>query len=369
MEIAIDASRTTRARVTGTERYALDLIRALIRLNDTLDDPHALTLYFNTPPPDALFPRSPHVTRNVIPMPRLWTHIRFAAALWRDRPDVVWVPAHGLPFFFPGKAAVTVHDLGYKHYPEAHRWHQRLMLDIYTRFSAWRADVVIADSRATRDDLHRFYDTPPDKVRVVYPGVRPPAGASEADIAAVREKYELPERYWLYLGTLQPRKNIARMVTAYTRWAARQNGNSAALVLAGGKGWKFNEAWVQADNVILTGYVDEADKGALYAGALGFVFPSLYEGFGFPVVEAMGAGVPVICSDSSSLPEVGGEAVLYAPPEDVTLLAAQMTRLSEDTRLRRMLVRRGKRQADKFTWEDAAWDALLALEAAGRRQG
>lgn len=364
MRVAIDASRTTRPNPTGTERYALELIRALILLNETLDDPHRLFLYFNQPPPDDLFPRSRYVAKIALPMPRLWTHIRFAHELWRHPSDVVWVPAHGLPFWFPGKASVTVHDLGYKLYPWAHRWHQRLALDVYTRYSANRATIVMADSKATRDDLHRFYDIPIQKIRVVYPGVDIPY---VDDVAAVRRKYRLPPRYWLYLGTLQPRKNIARLVEAYQMWQARQPADPAALVLAGGKGWKFDPAWVQQPGVIHTGYIDEADKGALYAGALGLVFPSLYEGFGFPVVEAMGVGTPVICSDASSLPELGGEAVLYAPAEDTTMIAAQMTRLTSDERLRRMLVRRGRQQAAKFTWEDAAWDALLALEAVQRQ--
>jgi len=365
MHIGIDASRTTRAHVTGTERYALEIIRALIQLNDTLDAPHKITLYFNAAPPHGLLPHSQHVTQKVIPLARVWTHLRLAAELWLDRPDVVWVPAHGLPFVFPGRAVVTIHDLGYKHYPAAHRWRQRLALEVYTRFSAWRASVVMVDSRATQSDLHRYYGTPPEKMRVVYPGVQIPD--VDTDIDAVRTKYGLPERYWLYLGTLQPRKNIARIVQAYQRWAARQTEQDTALVLAGGRGWKFDEAWVQGENVILPGYVDETDKGALYAGAVGFMFPSLYEGFGFPVVEAMGVGTPVVCSDTSSLPEVGGEAVLYAPPEDVVMIAAQMTRLSGSLKLRQLLVERGREQAAKFTWEDAAWDALLALEAAGAR--
>ncbi len=183
MRIAIDASRTTVARVTGTEHYAIELISALIRLNTQ----HELILCFRDAPPPNLFPLSPLVAVRVLPQRRLWTHTRFAAALWHDRPDVTFVPAHTLPFFFPGCAAVTVHDLGFRYFPAAHPRFQRLYLDWTTRSSAHRARVVFADSRATADDLARLYGLAPDKIRVVYPGVdAPPVG----DVEQVRIRVE-----------------------------------------------------------------------------------------------------------------------------------------------------------------------------------
>ncbi|MEL6151736.1 MAG: glycosyltransferase family 1 protein [Chloroflexota bacterium] len=366
MRVAIDASRTTRAHMTGTERYALELIRALIRLNETLDEPHHLFLYFNEPPARTLFPKSRFVAKVVIPMSRLWTQVRFSAELYKHPPDVTWVPAHGLPFLFPGRSVVTIHDLGYRLFPAAHPLRQRLALEVYTGYSANRATVIMADSKATRDDLHRQYGINPEKVRVVYPGVKP---LYTHDISVVRRKYHIPSRYWLYIGTLQPRKNIPRIVKAFHMWKALQTeDDKTVLVLAGGKGWQFDEAWAQGDDVLMPGYIDEEDKGTLYSGAIALLFPSLYEGFGFPVVEAMGVGTPVICSDTSSLPELGGQAVLYVQPENTTKIADQMTRLTSDPRLRASLSRRGKVQAKKFTWEDAAWDALLALENAGRHR-
>jgi glycosyltransferase involved in cell wall biosynthesis len=348
--IAIDASRTTAARITGTEQYALQLIRALIRLNTT----HDLTLYFRDEPPRDLFPESARVTQRVIPFPRAWTHLRFAAALMADRPDITWVPAHTLPVLFPGRAAVTVHDLGYRYFPAAHPPRHRLYLDWTTRYSARRASVVFADSRTTADDLTRFYGTPPRKIRIVYPGVdAPPIG----DIEAVKRKYGLPDRYFLFLGTLQPRKNIARLVQAY-----QQAKVDAALVLAGGQGWLYDPSWVAGvPNVHLPGYVDDADKGALYAGARALAFPSLYEGFGFPVLEAMLCGTPVLCSNTSSLPELAGDAALLVDPLDVNAIADGLRRLNDDAALRDDLRARGYAQAAKFTWEQAARDILESL--------
>ena len=360
MRIAIDASRTTVARVTGTERYAVEMIRALLRLNSA----HDLTLYFRDNPPPDLFPPSERVTQRVIPFARAWTHLRFAAELWRDHPDVTWVPAHTLPALFPGRAVVTVHDLGYQFFPQAHPAMQRFYLDWTTRISAARATLVLADSQATADDLTRFYGTLAAKIRVVYPGVdAPPIG----DIAAVRAKYGLPERYFLFLGTLQPRKNIARIVQAYQRWRQAENDDSTALVLAGGQGWLYDPAWTAGvGGVILPGYIDDADIGALYAGALALVFPSLYEGFGFPVLEAMHCGTPVICSNTSSLPELAGEAALLVDPLDVNALVTAMQRLTRDELLRSSLREQGFVQARKFTWEAAARAALAAFEEVGR---
>ena len=169
----------------------------------------------------------------MIPFARAWTHLRFAAELWRDRPDLTWVPAHTLPALFPGRAAVTIHDLGYKLFPQAHPPMQRLYLDLTTRYSAARAAVVLADSQATADDLTRFYGTPASKIRVVYPGVdAPPVG----DVAAVRAKYGLPERYFLFLGTLQPRKNIRADrggVSSMAGGASRRPGGAGAGGRAG----------------------------------------------------------------------------------------------------------------------------------------
>lgn len=363
MRIAIDASRTTVRRLTGTEYYALELIRAIIRQNNK----HQITLYFRDRPAADLFPTSDQVTHKIIPFRRAWTHLRFAAALWRDRPDVTFVPAHTLPFAFPGKAVVTVHDLGFKYFPEAHPPRQRLYLDWTTRYSAQRATLILADSQATAHDLTTFYGTTAAKIHVVYPGVEKPANG---DIERVRLKYQLPQHYFLFIGTLQPRKNIARIAQAYRQWKAAHPNNTTGLILAGGKGWLYDPAWTEGiEGIHLPGYIDNADKGALYAGALAFVFPTLYEGFGFPVIEAMHCGTPVIASNTSSLPELVGDTGLLVDPLNLEDIASAMGRLSDDESLRSTLRERGYAQAAKFTWEQAAKQTKAALEETATQDG
>ncbi|HML23081.1 MAG TPA: glycosyltransferase family 1 protein [Aggregatilinea sp.] len=363
LTIAIDASRTTTARRTGTENYALQLIRALI----ALDSPHHFHLYFRDQPPDDLFPAQPNVTLHVIPWPRAWTHTRFAAALWRARPDVTFVPAHTLPLVFPGRGVVTVHDLGYLYFPSAHPPRARRYLEWTTRFSARRAARVLVDSLATARDLAAHYDIPDHRITLVYPGLDDTLArvTDPATLAGMRARYGLPERYLLFLGTLQPRKNIARIVQAYAQWRTQSGVTDIALVLGGSPGWLYDPAWTQGvDGVIETGYVRDEDVAALYSGALALVFPTLYEGFGFPVLEAMRCGVPVIASNTSSLPEVAGNAALLVNPRGTDAIQAAIAQIVTDSTLRHTLVARGVKQAQRFTWQNAAAAALHALEQA-----
>ena len=371
LHIAIDASRSAAPRPTGTEYYSLRLIQALCATNESRAQPHRISIYLRDKPPAGLFADSANARQVVIPLHRLWTHLRFAAALWQSRPDITFVPAHTLPALFPGRAIATVHDLGFKHFPAAHPPSQRAYLEATTRYSQARAAIVLADSEATAADLRRYYGTYQDKIRVVYPGVDGDRlRATNTDVAAARAKYGLPERYFLFVGTLQPRKNIKRLVQAFARWQAAQNDDETALVLAGGKGWLFEDKWLEgARNVRLTGYIDEADKAGLLRGAIALVFPSLYEGFGFPALEAMHAGTPVIASKTSSLGEIVTDAGLLVDPLRVTDIAAAMSRCSADEMLREELIQRGRQRAQRFTWEAAAEEVMQAFADLARIDG
>jgi glycosyltransferase involved in cell wall biosynthesis len=278
---------------------------------------------------------------------------------------------------------VTIHDLGFYYYPEAHTLSQNLYLRWSTRYNARIATRVIADSVATRNDLLRYYRVPGERIEVVYPGrdealgpVRDPEVLQD-----VRARYGLSEPYLLYVGTLHPRKNLVRLVQAFSAFTKAMAAGPAKpkaepqLVLAGQKGWLYEEILNQVrkldlvDRVVFTGYVPDADLPAVLSGAVAFVFPSLYEGFGLPVLEAMACGTPVICSNVSSLPEVAGEAALQVDPLDVEALAEAIHWVISDAGLRATLVERGYEQVQRFSWQRCASQVLQVLEDAGRGLG
>jgi len=372
MHIGVDASRATVPRRTGTEGYSLNLIRALIALGG---EDH-FTLYARDRPSPGLFPDSPWVTSRVIPFPRLWTHVRLSWEMARRPPDVLFVPAHSLPLYAPRTSVVTVHDLGYLHYPEAHPPFQRLHLHWSTRTSARRAARVIADSQATKSDLSKWYGIRPEKISIIYPG-RDEALAQVRDpqaLAQVRQKYSLPEHYLLHVGTLQPRKNLLRLVEAFRALIGSNDLGrdyaSSSLVLAGRRGWLAQpvldrvKALGLESRVRFLDYVAEEDLAALYSGADAYVFPSLYEGFGFTPLEAMACGVPVVCSRTSSLPEVVGEAAVLIDPLDVSVLARAIGAVLSRPELRASLVERGFGQIEQFSWSRCAQGTLAVLREA-----
>jgi len=381
MLIGVDASRVSRARRTGTEAYSLHLIRALI---ETGCD-HQFRLYTPTPlSPDleeelGLIVSSRGQVNSccevrVIPFPRLWTHLRLAWEVSCHPPDVLFVPAHVMPLVCPVPAVVTVHDLGYLHYPQAHRRFDRWYLDWTTRRHARRVVCVIADSQATRADLIRHYQADPDRIVVVYPG-RDTSLTRVDDrevIGAVKRRYGIGGDYLLYLGTLQPRKNLVCLVEAFVR--LQPLTADLRLVLAGKKGWLYDDLFARVealgleDRVLFTGYVADDDKAALLSGALALVYPSLYEGFGLPVLEAMSCGTPVLTSNVSSLPEVAGHAALLVDPLDVGAIAEGMSRLIADEDVRHTLIEEGYQQVQRFSWVSAAREVLEVLESVASKR-
>jgi glycosyltransferase involved in cell wall biosynthesis len=370
MLIGIDASRAVATERTGTENYSLYLIRALLQAGAA----HRFRLYFNQAPAEGLFPRDERVVWRVIPFPRLWTHLRLAWEVLRQPPDVLFVPSHVLPLIHPRHCVATVHDLGYLYYPQAHTRRARWYLAWATRYNALVARRVIVDSMATRDDLVMLYRADPAKLVLAYPaGTEGLAPVTEVQrLETVRQRYATGARYFLYVGTLQPRKNLDTLLRAFASLVAEGAlPPDVKLVLAGKRGWLYDEivqlaraADLQA-RVVLPGYVAREDLAALLSGALAYVLPSWYEGFGLPVLEAMACDTPVICSNVSSLPEVAGDAALLVDPHDIVGLAQAMRRVYGDGALRQQLIARGRERVRAFSWQQCAQQVLTTLEAVG----
>jgi len=283
--------------------------------------------------------------------------------------DIFHATEHLLPPLRGVRTVFTFHDAIYALFPQYHLPLNRLFLGLMMPRFLRRADAIIAVSECSKRDAVRLYGIDPARIRVIYEGVdaRFQPVTDLARLAQVRARYALPERYILYVGTIEPRKNLTTLLEAFhvSRSMFHAAGNTALKLVIGGKtGWlyeglfrKLRELGLE-DEVLLPGYIADEDLPAVYSAASVFVFPSLYEGFGLPPLEAMACGTPVVCSSASSLPEVCGEAALLVEPTDVSALAQAIERVLSDEPLRAALRARGLAQAAKFSWERTARETL-----------
>ncbi len=291
----------------------------------------------------------------------LWEQLALPGELRRRCIDVFHSPVNVLPERLPCASVVTIHDLAFIHYPQFLRPGRRLYQRTFTRRSARAATIVVAISESTRRDLIEQFRVPAERVRVIYPAIDPDY-SPELDPqvrAAFRAKHDLPERYLLYMGTLEPRKNLPLLVEAYARLRALDE-TTPPLVIAGGKGWYYQAVFdaVRAHglecDITFAGYVLREEQRLWYSCAELFAYPSAYEGFGLPVVEALACGVPTITSDVSSLPEAGGPVATCVPPGDPGVLAQAMHRVLSDPQARALALAQGPRWAAQFTMERMA---------------
>ena len=296
-----------------------------------------------------------------LPFRFLLEQVYLPLLLWRRRVDVVHSLHYALPLVsFGTRRVVTFHDMTFFDMPDVHERSKVMYFQRFMKASMRLADALIFVSQSTCNDCIARLG-PPKGAMAVVPlgkGVEFGVPASEGRLQAVREAYGLGERFVLYVGTIEPRKNLSRLVEAFARLAPAYP--ELQLVLAGARGWLTDELFRTLDTaglgarVVLPGFIAEADKPALLAACTLFVYPSLYEGFGLPVLEALASGAPVITSNRSSLPEVAGNAAVLIDPLDTDALAAAMADLLRSPERRADLRRCGPEQAAQFTWERTA---------------
>lgn len=287
----------------------------------------------------------------------LWEQLAQPWVLRQIEADLVHGPAFVVPLLAPCPAVATIHDLSFIRFPAMFRPGNRLYLTVLTRLSAQRARRLIAVSAYTASETARLLKVEPQRIDVVYHGVAPafrPLPTEE--VAAFRQRQGLPERFVLFVGTLEPRKNLTRLVEAF----ARVRDGQTRLVLVGGKGWLYDDLFARIEalnlskEVLFAGYVPEDMLPWWYNAAVALVYPSLYEGFGFPVIEAQACGTPVLTSNVSALPEAAGDAGIMVDPYDVEALATGLHRLLTDASLRQELRERGLAHAQQFSWPRTA---------------
>lgn len=376
MIIGLEVTAAVRQR-GGIGRYVRELLRALA----ALDNENQYRLFYASTNDDThMLPELPSNFRTCrlpfhdIWLARMWQRMRvpIPVELITGRVDVYHSPDFTLPPTLPRTPTLlTVHDLSFVRHPRSAAPGLRDYLNLVVPRSVRHATHVLADSESTKEDLMSIYKTPEKKITVLYAGVaagfKPPEDARE--LADVRVLYGLGEQpYVLSIGTLQPRKNHARLIEAFD-CALRDSEYN--LVLAGDQGWQYEGARAQIEErglhrrVLFPGFVAEKHLQALYSAAKVMAFPSLYEGFGLPVLEAMACGVPVLASNSPCLPEVAGDAALMVDPRNVRAMAAGITELVYNSELRESLRVKGLERATKFCWENSAAELLRIYHALG----
>ncbi len=369
MRIAIDAS--TLSTQGGPRTYVLGLVEALLRL----DRENAYVVFYNDPCHLGRFPRAKEIVLpGTSPLARLWReHVLLPRACRRERVELLHCPKSVVPFFSPCPVVVTLHDLIPVKHPETEKFAARVYWRLQIPIAARRSDFIITDSDHARSEIMADFHVPADRIRTVMLAFDPAmlAPRKEGDGRAIRASYALPEGYILYVGTIQPRKNLDTLIEAYHR--LKGSGEiTEKLVIVGRKGWLYEGLFARIrelnldDEVIFTGFVPDAELPFIYDGARVFVYLSLFEGFGLPPLEAMACGVPVVTSDTTSLPEVVGEAGMTLPPRDVAGVATALRTLLTDPVRRQELRERGRARARLFSWDETARQTLEVYRQVGR---
>lgn len=362
MIIGVDGNEANVEKKVGVSVYTIKLLEYFKK--------HAtkevqFKIFLRNPPLPTMPTSSEFFKYEIVPAKMLWSQIFLPIHLYfKSNIDVYFAPAHYAPRYCPVPIVVTIHDLSFYYFPSEFKKKDLFQLKNWTSYSIEIATSVIAVSKTTKKDIRQLYPVPDSHIHVIYNGFEK---NKDKEKSSIMEDLQLQKnRYILYVGTLQPRKNVTTLIKSFKLF--HKNNEDYKLVLVGKKGWLYDSIFEEvtkqnlADSVIFTDYIPDSDVSELYKNALCFVMPSLYEGFGIPILEAMSHNCPVISSNTSSLPEIGGNACLYFDARDQNDLLQDIERLQNDTELAKELVKKGRERIKEFSWEKSAKETLEVIK-------
>lgn len=359
MIIGFEATRANKEHKTGTEWYAWHLLEQFKKIDQT----NKFIIYYNHDLAGALGkgPANFYFKKLTWPYKKAWTHIRLSWELLWHKVDCFF-GTNSLPLIVRGQTVVTIHDLGFLKNPELYHPLERIFHKLSHRWYVWRANKIIVPSQATKADVEHFYPQTKGKIRVIYHGY----AVDEFKVTAkleqddIKEKFDLPDNYILYIGRLESKKNIANLIRAYQLLA----DHTWPLVLAGRWG-NYGQQEIEAlitqeykNKIIILGYVSQKNYSQLMAAASLFVFPSKFEGFGIPILEAMACGTPVLCSNLPVLQEVAGKAAMYFDPNDVEDIKNKLEKYIANQELKTLFKHLGLQRVQNFSWTKCAQETI-----------
>lgn len=379
MIIAIDGYEANVTNRVGIGEYAFEMLKGMYAiLHDRNNNFTKVRVYTPDPPQNAFPPVTDSWEYRLSYPKKLWTYIGLPLRLSVDRPraDVVFSPTHYIPRIQIAPQVMAIMDLSYLHYPELFRPKDLFQLREWTAYGAKRSARIFTISEFSRNAIIEAYNIPPERVVVTYPGLRDTTVASMTNKDEVMAKYQLPERYILSVGTIQPRKNFTVLIQAFSNARKKKPElfKDMKLIIVGKKGWLYEsifeapEKYGVSEFVQFVDFVPDNDLAILYQQAVAFALVSLYEGFGLPVLEAMANKCQVIISNLSSLPEIAGDYGIQVDPKDSeSVQEGLITAVSEyGSSLWKKRVDGGLKRSGEFRWDQAAQKALEVLESLGK---
>ncbi len=364
IRIGIDGNEANVVNRVGVSVYALNILKYFSRVSS---NGIQFEIYLKNPPLKDLPNEDEYFKYKVISGKFLWSQIYLSIYLFLNKDiDVYFSPAHYLPRFCPVPQVVTIHDLAYLYYPEDFTKKDLWQLKNWTNFSINQAKKIIAVSKTTKKDIIKNYNIDEDKISVVYNGFEKEDPSLES-----KQKLTSLKPFILFVGTIQPRKNIETLIDAFSKFI--QTNKDFKLVIVGKKGWLYKNIFEKVkimkmqDKIIFTDHITEDELIWYYKNAFCLALPSLYEGFGIPILEAMSYDCPTVVSMTSSLPEIGGDASLYFDPTNSDDLLDKLQSLKKNKKIRQELVTKGRQRIKDFSWEKCAEQTLQVIIEAAKK--